>query len=161
MRSKIEAARIAMRGGVPVFVGRATQRGDVALAIEGAGKGTYFTADIHKLSMKKQWVGFHSFPQGSLVVDRGAEQALKSAGKSLLPAGVTHVKGDFQPGDVVEVHNVDQETIGRGIVNYAAWQLRTVIGLSSDEVRKKVDVQRLEVIHRDEWITLAEPFKTN
>jgi glutamate 5-kinase len=152
MRSKIEAARIAMRGGVPVFIGRAAKPGDLLLAVDGAGKGTYFDTTSGGLSMKKQWVGFHSLPQGKIVVDRGAEEALLSGGKSLLPVGIRELEGDFHPGDVVEVLNVDRLPIGRGVVNYAWWQLKAVAGLSTDEVQRRIDVPRIEVIHRDEWV---------
>ncbi|ALS27822.1 gamma-glutamyl kinase [Paenibacillus sp. 32O-W] len=154
MRSKIEAARIAMRGGVSAFVGRAVEPGDLKLAFEGAGKGTYFDTHRHNLPMKKQWLAFHSMPQGRIVVDAGAERALAEGGKSLLPAGVCGVEGDFHHGDVVEVLNLQRETIGRGVVNYDAWQIQAVAGLNTDEVRRRIDVGRIEVIHRDEWITL-------
>ncbi|WP_442601046.1 glutamate 5-kinase [Paenibacillus sp. KN14-4R] len=154
MRSKIEAARIAMRGGVSVFVGRSYEQGDLMLACEGQGKGTYFDAGKHNLSMKKQWLGFHSVASGMITVDAGAEKALLTRGKSLLPAGVTQVEGDFHPGDVVEVRSLHGECIGRGIVNYAPWQLQAVAGLSSEEVAKRIEVSRIEVIHRDEWVTL-------
>jgi glutamate 5-kinase len=154
MRSKIEAARIAMRGGVPVFVGRVVEPGDLLLALDGSGKGTYFDTELSNLSMKKQWVGFHSLTAGKILVDRGAEAALLSGGKSLLPAGVTEVEGDFHPGDVIEVASLDNRPIGRGVVNYAAWQLQAAAGLSTDEVQKRVEVARIEVIHRDEWVPL-------
>lgn len=159
MRSKIEAARIAMRGGVPVFVGRVTESGDLTLAVEGTGKGTYFDTSEHNLPMKKQWLGFHSQPQGSVYVDEGAELALVTGGKSLLPAGVKEVTGEFHPGDVIEVLGPDGETIGRGVVNYASWQLQAVAGLGTEEVQKRIEVSRIEVIHRDEWITLASTVK--
>lgn len=155
MRSKIEAARIAMHGGVPVFIGRAAEPGDLAAAVQGAGKGTYFDTHTHTLSAKKQWIGFHSQPQGRLTVDAGAERALLAEGKSLLPAGIREVEGEFHPGDVVEVADDRRRPIGRGVVNYASWQLRAVAGLSTDEVRKRVDVPRIEAIHRDEWMPLA------
>ncbi|GIP32442.1 glutamate 5-kinase [Paenibacillus sp. J2TS4] len=154
MRSKVEAARIAMRGGVPVFVGKVSESGDLLAATNNQGKGTYFDTRLHTLSAKKQWVGFHSFPQGKVYVDRGAEEALLSGGKSLLPAGIRSISGDFHPGDVVEVINLDQHPIGRGVVNYAAWQLKAVAGLSTDEVRTRVEVPRIEVIHRDEWMAI-------
>ena len=154
MRSKLEAARIATRGGVSVFIGSVLELGDLANAATDCGKGTYFVPDHHSLSMKKQWVGYHSLTQGTIYVDHGAEAALVSGGKSLLPAGVTGTTGDFHPGDVIEVRNLEKRVIGRGIVNYAAWQLKAVSGLSSDEVQKRVEVQRIEVIHRDEWITI-------
>lgn len=156
MRSKVDAARIATRGGVPVFIGRVVEPGDLELAVRGDGKGTYFSTSLHNLPMKKQWVGFHSLPHGTITVDRGAEAALLSGGKSLLPAGVTGINGDFHSGDVVEVVNLSGETLGRGISNYATWQLKAVAGLSTEEVQKRVEVQRIEVIHRDEWVTLSD-----
>jgi glutamate 5-kinase len=154
MRSKVEAARIAICGGVPVFVGRVTEPGELMQAASGRGRGTYFETHAHGLSTKKQWVGFHSIVHGTVAVDNGAREALLTGGKSLLPAGVTGASGDFHPGDVVEVTDVCGELLGRGIVNYAAWQLQAVAGLSTDEVTKRVDVPRIEVIHRDEWVSL-------
>ncbi|AZN42056.1 glutamate 5-kinase [Paenibacillus albus] len=153
MRSKIEAARIAMRGGVPVFIGRVTEPGDLMLAVKDDGKGTYFDTHEHNLTTKKQWLGFHSMPQGRIIVDDGAEKALLLGGKSLLPAGIQSIDGDFHPGDVVEVFNAQQQSLGRGVVNYAAWQVQAVAGLSTEEVRRRVEVSRIEVIHRDEWVT--------
>jgi glutamate 5-kinase len=153
MRSKIEAARIAMRGGIPVFIGRANEPNDLLAAMQGNGKGTYFETSLHTLSMKKQWVGFHSSLQGTIIVDHGAMKALLTGGKSLLPAGVIEVVGDFHPGDVVEVVGTEKQNIGRGVVNYASWQLTAVAGLSLEEVQKRVEVNRPEVIHRDEWVS--------
>ncbi len=105
--------------------------------------------------MKKQWVGFHSSPQGTVTIDEGAETAILSKGKSLLPAGITHSEGEFHPGDVIEVINPDGVVIGRGVVNYAYWQVQAAAGLSTTEVRKRLDVARIEVIHRDEWVALS------
>ncbi|WP_127530696.1 glutamate 5-kinase [Paenibacillus kobensis] len=154
MRSKLEAARIAMRGGVPAFVGRAVEPGDLKLAVDGHGKGTYFETTNGNLPVKKQWLGFHSMPLGRIIVDEGAEVALRNSGKSLLPAGVRQSEGDFHAGDVVEVVGLAGDTIGRGVVNYDAWQLKAVAGMNTDEVKWRIEVPRIEVIHRDEWITL-------
>ncbi|MDQ0875188.1 glutamate 5-kinase [Paenibacillus sp. V4I3] len=155
MRSKVEAARIAMRGGVPVFIGRVLEPGDLPHAVDGSGKGTYFDTVLNNLPVKKQWVGFHSLPQGQIIVDQGAKAALLSGGKSLLPAGITGAAGDFHPGDVVEVLSTEGALLGRGVVNYAAWQVQAAAGLSTDEVQKRVEVARIEVIHRDEWVPLT------
>jgi len=154
MRSKIEAARLAMRGGVPVFIGRAGEPGDLEKALRGEGKGTYFDTDLHFLPVKKQWIGFHSIPQGLIRIDDGAVDALLRGGKSLLPAGVRAVDGEFHPGDVVEVADLSGAVIGRGVINYASWQLVAVAGLSVAEAQKRIDVHRPEVIHRDEWVAL-------
>jgi glutamate 5-kinase len=156
MRSKLEAAHIAMRGGVPVFVGRVQAPDDLLLAVQGTGKGTYFDTTSDSLSTKRQWIAYHSLPQGKIHVDQGAVQALLAQGKSLLPAGVVDVDGEFLPGDVVEVISTDLELLGRGIVNYASWQLQATAGLSSEEAGRRVQVQRIEVIHRDDWVTLRE-----
>lgn len=156
MRSKIEAARIATRGGVPVFVGKVAEPGDLLKAVRGDGKGTYFDTSLQTLSMKKQWVGFHSKPAGTIYVDEGAARALTEGHKSLLPAGVVRIDGDFHPGDVVEVSGPGLKPLGRGVVNYAAWQLQAAAGLSLEEVRMRIDGQLAEVIHRDEWVAYEQ-----
>lgn len=154
MRSKIEAARIAMRGGVNAFIGKVQQPGDLELALSGNGNGTYFDTKLHSLSMKKQWLGFHSLSEGRIIVDEGAVSALVTGGKSLLPAGVISSTGDFHPGDVVEVYSKSGNIVGRGVVNYSAQQLQAAAGLSTEEASRRVDAARLEVIHRDEWVSL-------
>ncbi|AHV98033.1 glutamate 5-kinase [Paenibacillus sabinae] len=156
MRSKIDAAKIATRGGVPVFVGRVTEPGDLRLAAQDEGKGTYFATTLSSLPVKKQWLGFMSTPLGSIIVDAGAEEALVHGGHSLLPVGVREVQGSFHAGDVVEVLGLDGNLLGRGIVNYDDEQLLSIRGLPSGEVMRRLgeEVHRLEVIHRDEWITL-------
>ncbi|PDO11658.1 MAG: glutamate 5-kinase [Candidatus Reconcilbacillus cellulovorans] len=151
MRSKLEAARIAVLAGIEVFVGRVAAPGDLELAVSGRGKGTYFEATGSSMSAKKRWIGFHSLPKGAVDVDDGAAKAITEGGKSLLPAGVRGVDGDFHPGDVVEVRHAGR-IIGRGVVNYEAAQLRAAAGLSSEEVKRRFDVARIEVIHRDEWV---------
>ncbi|MFD2115910.1 glutamate 5-kinase [Paenibacillus yanchengensis] len=154
MRSKIEAARIAMRGGVNTFIGKVQQSLDLQAALEGNGKGTYFDTQLHSLSIKKQWVGFHSFVKGKIIVDDGAQEALMHGGKSLLPAGVITTSGEFHPGDVVEVYNNKEQLLGRGVVNYTQQQLLAAAGLSTEEVSRRIDAARLEVIHRNEWVSI-------
>jgi glutamate 5-kinase len=156
MRTKIEAARIATRGGIPVFIGSAKEPGDIVQAVDGSGLGTYFKTHGESLSMKRQWIGFHSEVRGTIYVDDGAASALLQAGKSLLAAGVVGLSGEFHPGDVVEVATKDGKKIGRGIVNYASWQLQAVQGLSTEDVMHRVEVSRPEVIHRDEWVALTD-----
>ncbi|GIP37415.1 glutamate 5-kinase [Paenibacillus sp. J31TS4] len=153
MRSKVEAARIAVRGGIPVFVGKVATPGDLNAAAAGSGRGTYFETQLHSLPMKKQWVGFHSLPKGSVSVDAGAELALLNGGKSLLPAGIKQIEGEFERGDVIEVLSLDRRPLGRGIVNYASWQLKEIAGMTTTDVKNRMDVARIEVIHRDEWVS--------
>ncbi|GAB6990245.1 glutamate 5-kinase [Paenibacillus pini] len=155
MRSKVDAAKIATRGGVPVFVGKVSEPGDLSHAVNGQGRGTYFDTHLNSLPVKKQWLGFMSTPLGTLQVDDGAEKAMVHNGHSLLPVGVKNVAGHFHAGDVVEVVNARGVILGRGIVNYDVEQIQQILGKSSTEVFQILSsVHRLEVIHRDEWITL-------
>lgn len=156
MRSKLDAARIAVRGGVPVFVGRATEPGDLTAASEGGGRGTHFTTALSSMSVKKQWLGYLSRPLGALIVDAGAQRALTEKGSSLLPVGITAVEGHFHAGDVVEVRGPKGDIFGRGVVNYDMEDLRLVCGLSGPQVLEKLNgLHRLEAVHRDEWISLG------
>lgn len=157
MRSKIEAARIAMSGGVPTFVGRVSEKGDLTAATKGTGRGTYFASSLHSLSAKKQWIGFLAVPKGRIIVDAGAEEAILRAGRSLLPAGVVKAEGDFHPGDVVEVVGSGGRALGRGVTNYASWQITAAAGLSSEEALRRVEAFRVEVIHRDDWVAAPIP----
>lgn len=156
MRSKLDAARIATRGGVPVFVGRANETGDLKAAAEGGGKGTHFTTKLSAMSVKKQWLGYLSRPLGALIVDAGAKRALAEEGRSLLPVGITDVEGQFHAGDVVEVRGPGGDIVGRGVVNYDMEDLQRVCGLPGPQVLERLNgLHRLEAIHRDEWISLG------
>jgi len=155
MRSKLDAARIATRGGVPVFIGRATKIGDLTAAVEGGGRGTHFTTRLSSMPVKKQWLGYLSRPLGALIVDAGAQRALAQDGRSLLPVGITRVEGQFHAGDVVEVRGPGGDIVGRGVVNYDMEDLRRVCGLPGPQVLEQLNgLHRLEAIHRDEWISL-------
>lgn len=156
MRSKLDAARIATRGGVPVFVGRAKEDGDLQAAAEGGGKGTHFTTTLSSMPVKKQWLGYLSRPLGALIVDAGAQRALTENGRSLLPVGITAVEGQFHAGDVVEVRGPHGDIVGRGVVNYDMEDLQRVCGLPGPQVLEMLsELHRLEAIHRDEWISLT------
>jgi glutamate 5-kinase len=152
MRTKIEAARVAVFGGISVYIGKITPESTLLDVLKGHGDGTYFPHTASPLSVKKQWLGFHSLVRGELFIDEGAEEALIKQGKSLLPVGIKHVEGEFHIGDVVEVKKINGTSIGRGICNYNVWQIQAVKGMSSDEVVKRVQIDKLEVIHRDDWI---------
>lgn len=80
MRSKIDAAKIATRGGVPVFIGKASETGDLLRVLEQEGQGTYFATHLSSLPMKKQWLGFMTSPLGRIVVDPGLSRLYFTAG---------------------------------------------------------------------------------
>nr|WP_239587117.1 glutamate 5-kinase [Bacillus ectoiniformans] len=155
MKSKLLAAEKALSLGVPVFVGMGSGENKLLDILEGKGSGTYIGAPFQsRMQMKKQWLAHHAKSAGKIVVDRGAEQALLSGGKSLLPAGVTEIDGLFNAMEVVEVTNLDGEILGKGQVYYSSLDLTKVKGLPSAEAKAYSFNERSEVIHRDHWVTL-------
>jgi glutamate 5-kinase len=86
-----------------------------------------------------------------VVVDAGAARALREGGTSLLPVGIIDVAGEFNAGDAVEVAH-DGETVGKGITNYSAMELRQVRGLKSPAVRELLPRATEEAVHRDYFV---------
>lgn len=158
MRSKLEAAALALSLGIPSFIGIA--KGEFALVgiLDGHGDGTYvgspsLTSIVKK---KKQWIQVHSPVTGQIKIDEGAAHALLTKGKSLLPAGVMGIYGTFNKHEVVEVLTMDGGVIGKGQVNFSAAELLKIKGLKSQEVKSRTQVLHTEVIHRDNWVTLKK-----
>lgn len=151
MKSKIEAAKVALTMGVEVFIGKHSTKKPLKQILEHSGDGTYFTASDHTLKSTKQWIAFHSGTQGRIYVDDGARRALLHQFKSLLLPGIVQVSGDFKPSDVVEVLDRKGHVIGRGKVQYASDEVRTYL-----KQRKKGTRFQKAVIHRDEWVSKKE-----
>ncbi len=86
------------------------------------------------------------------MVDDGAVRAL-SSGKSLLPAGVTAIDGEFERGDVVDVKDKKGRVLARGLVAYAAEDARRIAGRKSAEIEKLLGFRgRDEMVHRDDLV---------
>ena len=96
-------------------------------------------------------MAFASVPRGRILVDAGAARALKEGGTSLLPVGILDVIGSFDAGDAVEVAH-DRATVGKGISNYSAAELRQVRGLKSAAVRDLLPRATEEAVHRDYFV---------
>lgn len=153
MAAKIRAARVALEMGLKVFIGRPEGTDMIAPILAGDGAGTYFGADRGgALSRKRQWIAFHAETAGVIRIDEGAVRALCGGGKSLLPAGIKSSSGSFRAGEVVRVEKLDGEVLGRGVVNYSSDQLAQCQGKSTEEARRMLQHDRVEVIHRDQWI---------
>ncbi len=154
MQSKLLAAKTALSVGVPIFIGQGTGQRKLLDIMEGKGDGTYIANDIrHSINISQQWIAIHSESVGKIYIDRGAEEAILFNSKNLLPAGITHVKGSFQKGDVVEVFGANGK-IGKGEVTYSSADLRKVIGKRSEIPRRRSAVTPVEVIHRDKWVKI-------
>jgi glutamate 5-kinase len=142
MASKIQAARIVVRSGIPLAIASGRKRDVLARLLEGAEEGTYFVPQPNKLRGRKRWIAFFHHPRGALFVDDGAKKALREKGKSLLPPGVVRCEGEFAAGDVVRVCDMDGTEFARGLAKCSAEDLRS---------RR---LQRVEVVHRDNLVIL-------
>src|SRR3954469_18416795 len=135
MRSKVVAAEMATAAGIPAVIANGDREGVIASALAGDTQGTRFRPQEGRVSSFKLWLKYAKPTHGRIVVDQGAATALRERGTSLLPVGITGVEGDFEAGDAVEV-TANGAPIGKGIVNYSAEELRSVIGKKSAEVRE-------------------------
>ena len=127
-------------------------RADAILnAVAGRAEGTRFHPLGQRVSSFKLWLKYAKPSHGRLVVDAGAERALRERGTSLLPVGVVDVQGEFKAGDAVDVVT-DGHVIGKGIVNYSAGELRRVKGLKTDAVRERMPRAAEEAVHRDYFV---------
>lgn len=148
MQSKLLAARTALQAGVKVFIGNGHGAQKLIEIVNGHGDGTYVESEaISVQPNQKQWISFTEV-SGKLYIDEGAEHAIVLNGKSLLPAGIFKVEGEFSIGDVVEVYNRSGELLGRGEVNYSTDDLTCAMGKRTSEHT----ISAIEVIHRNNWV---------
>lgn len=151
MITKIAAAGIATTSGCNMVILNGTLNNPISNYVSG-GRGTLFQASTSRLASKKKWIAGTLSPVGSLVIDQGAVRALER-GKSLLPAGVIKVSGEFKRGDTVKVICTEQNEIARGLVAYGAEDIRKIIGVKSNEIEQILGYGgREEIIHRSDMV---------
>jgi glutamate 5-kinase len=155
MATKLEAAQKAAAAGVPMIIANGRTERVLARLLGGEPLGTYFAPRTDRLGARKRWIAFAVPPQGRLMVDAGAVQALTLGGKSLLPSGVVQVDGDFAAGEVVAVTQEDGKEFARGLVNFDAPELRRIRGVKTREIEVRLGYKSFdEVIHRDNLVIL-------
>ena len=142
MKSKIDAARIVVRSGIPLVIASGKKKNVLTRVLTGEDEGTLFVPAELKLHGRKRWIAFFHHPKGALFVDEGAKRALREGGKSLLPPGVARCDGEFEAGEVVRICDLDGTEFARGLVGYPSQEIKS---------RK---LQRVEVVHRDNLVIL-------
>ncbi len=153
MATKLMAAKIATGAGCHMMIAKGEGLHPLRRLEEGA-RGTWFLAKENPVSARKGWIAGTLRPQGTLVIDAGAEAALRQ-GKSLLPAGVRAVSGSFARGDAVSIANESGSEIARGLIAFAADDARRIAGLRSAGIEKLLGYAgRSEMIHRDDLVLL-------
>jgi len=151
MVTKLAAARIAVGAGCRMAIADGRIANPLA-AIDNGGRATWFLSQVEPRTARKRYIAGSLKPLGILVLDAGAAAALK-AGKSLLPAGVTAVEGNFERGDSVVVRTAEGSELGRGLAAYSAADARRIIGHKSREIEAILGYRgREELIHRDDLV---------
>ncbi|MEO0544696.1 MAG: glutamate 5-kinase [Pseudomonadota bacterium] len=153
MRTKIDAAKIATRAGTAMIIADGRIDSPLSALDTDATKHTFFKAVPNPVSAWKSWIAGQLEPQGKVVIDAGAQGALR-AGKSLLPAGIKDLSGQFSRGDTVALilEGTDEE-IGRGLVAYDVEELTRIAGRRSDDVEQILGyAPRTAAIHRDDLV---------
>lgn len=152
MRTKVDAGKIATIAGTSMVITLGSRMNPLA-AIDAGERATWFQASSHPVRGYKSWIAGNLDPAGRITVDEGAVRAL-ARGKSLLPAGVTLVSGNFSRGDTVAILSPGGREIARGLVAYDAADAVRIAGLKTAEIEAVLGHQaRAAMVHRDDLVT--------
>jgi len=139
MKSKIDAAKIVTRAGIPLVIANGERANVLRDILAGEEVGTIFLPHTDKLASRKRWIAFFQHPAGVVVVDEGAKEALCTNGKSLLAKGIVSSEGKFEEGDLVSIRAKNQVEFARGLTKVSGIQMKSATGV---------------VIHRDDMVIL-------
>ena len=155
MQSKVEAARTAAATGISSIVANGLTKNILQKIMSCQDTGTIFVTGLQKVSGRKHWLVFASYPQGTIVVDSRAQQVLMEGG-DLMPEGVCSTSGSFRARDVVNLACVDGSVFARGVTNYSAqeirWRKERGDLISNAQENKGYD----EVVYRDKVVLLGQ-----
>lgn len=153
MRTKIEAAEVAVSSGVTMVIADGRRPNVLADVMAGKQIGTKFLPVEEGLRSRKRWIAFGAAPRGSVTVNEGARDKICEGGKSLLAAGITGVSGSFSGGDLVKVLDQQGNQFARGLVNYSAGEIERIKGKRSSDIEGILGYKDFdEVIHRDNLV---------
>jgi glutamate 5-kinase len=152
MVTKISAARICATAGIDMTIADGRRPNVVEQALAGQC-GTLFLPDPNPLRQRQRWIAFGQEPRGSIEVNDGARQHVLDGGKSLLPAGIVSVSGEFRAGEMVGLIGPEGKRFARGFVNYGHEQIALIKGRRSSEIQRILGSKTYdEVVHRDNLV---------
>ncbi len=155
MLTKILAAKRAATSGAHTVIAWGREDDVLTRLVAGEAIGTQLIAQTAQLTARKQWMADHLQTAGRVILDAGAVQKLTAEGKSLLPIGVTGVRGEFGRGDVITCTDEAGHAIARGMTNYSSSEARRIMRHPSAEISKILGfVEEPELIHRDNMVLL-------
>ena len=155
MVSKIAAAKLATRAGCGMFIASGAEPEIIARLLAGRGPGTFFVPSGLPLDAKKRWLAYFQRPAGTIYVNANAVPVLREQGRSLLAVGVTHARGEFAAGDIVNIAGPDDTVIARGKATFASEEIPALAGRKADALAAlHPNRKRLEIVHRNDLVLL-------
>ena len=151
MHTKIKAAKIALSSGCNMLITRGNKESPISSIIK-KGKFSLFLTNTSPKTARKKWISSQMKIKGKIVIDQGAEEALKK-GASLLPAGIISISGSFYKGDIVNVLNEKKRIICVGIVAYPSKDAKIIAGAKSNQIQNLLGYHSRDVIiHIDDMV---------
>ncbi|MDR1122864.1 MAG: glutamate 5-kinase [Endomicrobium sp.] len=155
MKTKITAAKIAAASGVETIIVNGSKLNLLKDIVSGCQAGTVIKAEKQCLQAKKSWIAFSKKSKGIIFVDSKAADILLNKGKSLLPAGIVKISGIFHRGDTVNIANAEtKKDFARGLTNYDSSVVEKIKGKKTIDIKKIIDSEEDEIIHRDNLVLL-------
>jgi len=152
MATKVQAASIAAGSGIPALV---TSTANAQAALRGEDVGTWFAVQGDRKPIRLLWLAHLATARGEILLDDGAVRAVTQNNRSLLPAGITAVRGHFEAGDPVELLDPSGAVVARGLVNYSVDELPRMLGRSTKELARELGHEyEREVVHVDDLVVL-------
>lgn len=154
MVTKLRAAEIVTHSGEMMVMAHGQEPLVVTRLLKGELLGTLFLPQS-RISGRKRWIAYSRPPKGRLIVDNGARDALVQGGKSLLPAGIRRVEGNFDYSDTVSCLTENGVEFARGLVNYNAVDTAKLAGKHTKNIENILGYRDYdEIIHRDNLVLL-------
>lgn len=162
MVTKIRAAKVCNDFGCDMAIVNGNQPNVLIDLIEGQDVGTYFDGKPGRnLSSRQHWIMYRSTPKGTIVVDEGARLALVTNHTSLLPKGIVDVRGNFLISQIIDIVDLNDNLLARGMANYSSDEIKLIKGLKTSEIEEVLHYKDYdEVVHANNLV-LVEGVKIN
>ena len=155
MLTKLEAVKNASNAGIEAVIARGKKKDVILDIVRGKDIGTRFSAREVTVKAKKRWIAYGAKPKGAISVDAGAVEAIVKRNRSLLPSGISNVKGKFKEGDIVDIITENNDLIARGLTNYRVEDISKIKGKRSTQIEQELGYKDYdEVIHRDNLVLI-------
>jgi glutamate 5-kinase len=153
MLTKVRAAERAARSGTMTLIASGRETDILQRIANDEAVGTRLYPACIPLAARKQWLAGQLQSRGTVTLDEGAVRVLRDSGRSLLPVGVTAVRGTFERGDLVVCRGPEGQEVARGLVNYSSAESCRIIGQPSQRIEEILGyVDEPELIHRDNLV---------